>query len=210
MVGLIGKKIGMTQIFTKDGKLVPVTIIKAGPCRVVRKKTKEQDNYDAIQLGFEEIDEKKLNKPMLSYFKKHNSPNFRHLKEFRLRYYKDIEEGEEFDVSMFVENEMLKITGISKGKGFAGVMKRHNFSGFESSHGVHESFRGPGAIGQCATPSRVHKGKKMPGHHGHKKVSVKNLKVVKIDQEKNLLSVKGAVPGHRNSIVYLRKEIEGK
>jgi len=207
MIGLIGKKIGMTQVFDENGNVVPVTVIQAGPCRVIHRKTKEKHGYDSVQLGFEEVDEKKISKPMMGHFKKHNSPAFRHLKEFRLKMYIDIEEGEVFDVSMFKEHELLKVTGTSKGKGFQGVMKRHNFHGFKASHGVHESYRGPGAIGQCATPARVFKGKKLPGHQGVDKVSVLNLQVVKVDVEKNLVMVKGAVPGHRNSIVRLRKEL---
>lgn len=207
MIGLIGKKIGMTQIFDKTGNMIPVTVIQAGPCRVIHRKEKTKHGYDAVQLGFEEVDEKKVSKPMLGHFKKHNSPAYRYLKEFRLKMYKDINEGEIFDVSMFEENELLKVTGTSKGKGFQGVMKRHNFHGFKATHGVHESYRGPGSIGQCATPARVFKGKKLPGHQGVDKVSVLNLQVIKVDVEKNLVMVKGAVPGHRNSIVRLRKEL---
>lgn len=207
MIGLIGKKIGMTQVFDDNGDRIPVTVIQAGPCRVIHRKKLEKHGYDSVQLGFEEVEEKKLNKPQNGHFKKHNSPPYKHLKEFRLKLYKDIVEGEVFDVSMFTQNEVLKITGTSKGKGFAGVMKRHNFQGFKATHGVHESYRGPGSIGQCATPSRVFKGKKLPGHQGVDKVSVTNVKVVKIDLEKNLVLVKGAVPGHRNSVVYLRKEL---
>ena len=207
MIGLIGKKIGMTQIFNEEGKVIPVTILKVGPCKVIQRKSKEKEGYDSIQLGFEPLEEKKANKAKLGHYKKHNSSPFRYIKEFRLKVYRDIEEGEEFDVSMFVPNELLKITGISKGKGFAGVMKRHNFHGFEASHGVHESFRGGGSIGQCATPSRVMKGKKMAGHMGSEKVTVTNIRVVNIDKENNLLLVKGAVPGHRNSVVYLSKEL---
>ena len=207
MIGLIGRKIGMTQLFNKKGQLVPVTVIQAGPCRVIHRKTEEQHGYNAVQLSYEETEEKHLTKPEAGHFKKHNSPTYNHLREFRLKMYTDIEEGEVFDVSMFTENEILMVTGNSKGKGFAGVMKRHNFSGFEQSHGVHESFRGPGAIGQCATPARVFKGTKLPGQLGNKKVTVKNLKVIKIDTENNLVMVKGAVPGHRNSIVMLRKEL---
>ncbi|MDY6916113.1 MAG: 50S ribosomal protein L3 [Candidatus Cloacimonadota bacterium] len=207
MIGLIGKKMGMTQLFDQNGHLVPVTVIKAGPCRVIHRKTEDKHGYNAVQLSYEKVEENQLNKPKVGHFKKHNSPAYRYLREFRLKMYTDIEEGEVFDVSMFTENEMLMITGTSKGKGFAGVMKRHNFSGFEQSHGVHESFRGPGAIGQCATPSRVFKGTKLPGHIGNERVTVKNLKVVRIDREKNLVMVKGAVPGHRNGIVLLRKEL---
>ncbi len=207
MIGLIGKKIGMTQIFDNKGNVIPVTVIQAGPCRVIHRKNKDKHGYDAVQLGFEEIDEKKVSKPMLGHFKKHNSPPYKYLKEFRLKMYKDIDEGEVFDVSMFEEHELLKVTGTSKGKGFQGVMRRHNFHGFKASHGVHESYRGPGSIGQCATPARVFKGKKLPGHQGVDKISVLNLQVVKVDVEKNLVMVKGAVPGHRNSIVRLRKEL---
>jgi len=207
MIGLIGKKIGMTQIFDDKGNVIPVTVIQAGPCRVIHRKSKEKHGYEAIQIGFEEVDEKKVSKPMLGHFKKHNSPAYKYLREFRLKLYTDVKEGEVFDVSMFEENELLKITGTSKGKGFQGVMKRHNFHGFKATHGVHESYRGPGSIGQCATPARVFKGKKLPGHQGVDKVSVLNLQVVKVDVEKNLVIVKGAVPGHRNSIVRLRKEL---
>lgn len=207
MIGLIGKKIGMTQVFDQNGKVTPVTLLKVGPCQAVQRKTADKDGYDAVQLGFEELPEKKLSKPKKGHFKAHKANSYRYLKEFRLKYYKDIEEDELFTVDMFVPNELLKVTGVSKGKGFAGVMKRHNFKGFESSHGVHESFRGPGAIGQCATPSRVKKGQKLPGQMGNKKVTILNVKVVKIDKDNNTLMVKGAVPGHKNSLLLLTKEI---
>jgi len=207
MIGLIGKKIGMTQVFDKDGKRITVIVVQAGPCGVVHRKTVEKHGYDAVQLGYEEVAEKKLNKPKIGHLKKHNSPFYRYLKEFRLKEYKDIEEGEVFDVSMFVENEIIEITGKSKGKGFTGVMKRHGFHGFKATHGVHESYRGPGSIGQCATPARVFKGKKLPGHKGVEQTSIFNVRVVKVDVEKNLILVKGAVPGHRNSIIRLRKEM---
>ena len=203
---LIGKKLGMSQIFDDNGKVIPVTLVKAGPCFVVQKKTIEKDGYTAVQLGFEEVSEKKVNKPRIGMFKKHNSKYYRYLKEFRLiEGDNEVNAGETLDVNVFQMNQIVKVTGISKGKGFAGVMKRHNFSGFEQTHGVHESFRGPGSIGQCAQPSRVFKGLKMAGHLGNERVSVKNLKIVKIDKENNLLMVKGAIPGHRNSIIYLSK-----
>ncbi len=205
MVGLIGKKVGMTQIFTEDGKIVPVTLIQAGPCSVVNIKTPERDGYMAIQLGFEALKEKKLNKPMAGYFKKFGSPAFRYLHEFRLRNLEDVNLQDQFQVDLFQENELVDVVGTSKGRGFAGVMKRHNFSGFMASHGVHESFRGAGSIGQCATPARVLKGRKMSGHMGVDRVTVKNLKVVKVDLENNLIMLNGAVPGHRNSLVYIKK-----
>ena len=164
MIGLIGKKIGMTQVFDENGKVTPVTVIKAGPCQVVQRKTSEKDGYDSVQYGYEDIVEREVTKPLLNHFKKHNSKCFRYLREFRLTVYKGLEQGDVLDASMFIENELIKVTGTSKGKGFAGVMKRHGFSGFEQSHGVHESFRGGGSIGQCATPSRVKKNQKMAGH----------------------------------------------
>ena len=207
MIGLIGKKIGMTQIFGKNGEMIPVTVIQAGPCRVIHRKSKEKHGYDSVQLGYEETDEKKISKPVAGHFKKHKSLPYKYLHEFRLKVYKDINEGEVFNVSMFKKNELLKVTGISKGKGFQGVIKRHGHHGGKATHGVHESFRGPGSIGQCATPARVFKGKKLPGHMGMQKVSALNVKVIKVNIEKNLVMVKGAVPGHRNSIVRLRKEL---
>lgn len=205
MIGLIGKKVGMTQHFDENGIVTPVTVLKVGPCRVVQRKSIEKDGYDAVQLGFEEVEERRLNKAEVGHFKKHNSKTYRYLKEFTLELHLDIEEGEELDNSMFVENEIVKVQGISKGRGFSGVMKRHNFRGFEASHGVHESFRGGGSIGQSSTPSRVRKGTKMPGQYGNSKVTVSNLKIVSIDTENNLVLVKGAIPGHRNSIVYVTK-----
>jgi len=205
MVGLIGKKIGMTQVFDENGKVIPVTLIQAGPCSVVQKKVVETDGYTAVQLGFEEVVAKKVKKPLQGHFKKHESKLFRHLKEFRTAEDDQINGGDVLSVDIFKPNEIIKVTGTSKGKGFTGVMKRHKFAGFEQSHGVHESFRGPGSIGQCAQPSRVFKGLKMAGHLGNERVTVKSIKIVKIDLENNLLMLKGAIPGHRNSIVYLTR-----
>jgi len=205
MVGLIGKKIGMTQVFDENGRVIPVTLIQAGPCSVVQKKVVETDGYTAVQLGFEEVSYKKVKKPLQGHFKKHESKLFRHLKEFRTTEDDQLNGGDVLSVDIFKPNEIIKVTGTSKGKGFAGVMKRHKFAGFEQSHGVHESFRGPGSIGQCAQPSRVFKGLKMAGHLGNERVTVKSIKIVKVDLENNLLMLKGAIPGHRNSIVYLTR-----
>jgi len=205
MFGLIGKKIAMTQIFDANGKVIPVTVLEMGPCVVVQKKTVETDGYNAIQLGFEEIAERKVKKPVLGHFKKRNSKAYRYLREFRIDTIEEFNEGQILDLGLFQENEIVNIVGTSKGRGFAGVMKRHNFSGFEQSHGVHESFRGGGSIGQCAQPSRVLKGVKMAGHFGVDRVTVKNLKIVKVDKERNLVMVKGAVPGHRNGLVLMSK-----
>ncbi|MDD3502140.1 MAG: 50S ribosomal protein L3, partial [Candidatus Cloacimonetes bacterium] len=174
-------------------------------CTIVQKKTQASDGYNAIQLGFEEIEERKVKKPVMGHFKKHNSKAYRYLREFRVNQIDDFSEGQSLDLDIFQENEIVKVIGISKGRGFSGVMKRHNFKGFISSHGVHESFRGGGSIGQSATPSRVIKGRKMPGHFGVDRVTVKNLKIVKLDKERNLVMVKGAVPGHRNGLIYLSK-----
>jgi large subunit ribosomal protein L3 len=207
MIGLIGKKIGMTQVFDEHGKVTPVSVIQAGPCAIIQKKTIEKEGYRGIQLGFIEMKENKVNKPQMGHFKKHGTKPYRYIKEFRIENDYVLDEGDILDVSMFQENELIKVIGTSKGKGFTGVMKRHGFRGFQSSHGVHESFRGPGSIGQCATPGRVFKGLKMAGHKGVDRVTVKNLKVVKVDLENNLLLVKGAIPGHRNSLVLLNKEL---
>ena len=205
MIGLIGKKIGMSQIFDENGKVIHVTLVQAGPCTVVQKKGIDTDGYSSIQLGYEESSEKKTAKPQVGHFQKHNSKFFRHLKEFRISENDEVSTGDVFDVNIFQKNEKIKVTGISKGKGFQGVVRRHGFSGFIHGHGTHESFRGPGSVGQCAQPSRIFKGQKMPGHMGCDRVTVKNLKVVSIDKERNLVMIKGAVPGSKNSIVYLSK-----
>ncbi len=209
MLGLIGKKIGMTQVFDSNGKVVPVTVIKAGPCRVVSKRSADAHGYDALQLGFEEIKEKNCTRPLIGHFKKNGSPIYRYVREFRPSFGQETAEfevGAELKADLFNESETVTVTSKSKGRGYAGVMKRHNFAGFEQSHGVHESFRGPGSIGQFAQPSRVFKGVKMAGHMGNERVSVRHLVVVKVDVEQGLVMVKGAVPGHRNSLVLIQKE----
>lgn len=207
MIGLIGKKIGMTQVFDEDGIVTPVTVLQAGPCKVLELKDKDKHGYTSIKLGYESIAEKKVNKPMTGYFKSVNCTPTRYIKEFRVKNVRDTELKDTFNVDLFQVNELVTVTGTSKGKGFAGVMKRHNFHGSYATHGVHESFRGTGSIGMCATPARVMKGTKMPGHQGVDRVSVKNLRVVKIDLEKNLIMIKGAVPGHRNGLVLLKKGV---
>ncbi|HQB97324.1 MAG TPA: 50S ribosomal protein L3 [Candidatus Cloacimonadota bacterium] len=209
MIGLIGKKIGMTQIFDENGKVIPVTVIQAGPCKIVCKRTIAENGYEAIQVGYEEIPEKKVSKPMMGHFKKHGSPYFRFVREFRPAFGQQLDDynaGDALDASLFGAGETVSVTAKSKGRGYTGVMKRHGFGGFISTHGSHESFRGPGSIGQCAQPSRVFKGVKMAGHHGNAKVTTRHLDVVKVDTERNLVMVKGAVPGHRNSLVILHKE----
>ncbi len=209
MIGLIGKKIGMTQIFDENGDVLPVTVIQAGPCKIICKRTLEKNGYEAWQLGFEEVPERKVSKPMQGHFKKHGTPFYRHISEFRPRYGQEIDDyetGAELKADLFEPGETVTVTAKSKGRGFAGVVKRHGFKTAISSHGSHESFRGTGAIGMSATPGRVFKGKKMPGQHGNVQVTTRHLDVVKVDAERNLVMVKGAVPGHRNSIVLLYKE----
>ena len=203
MIGLIGKKIGMTQIFDASGKVMPVTVIQVGPCRVVCKRTIETNGYEAVQLGYEEVPEKRISKPEQGHLKKCGSPLY------RPSFGQDITQynvGDELNAGLFGENETVTVSSKSKGRGFTGVMKRHGFAGFEQSHGVHESFRGPGSIGQCAQPSRVFKGVKMAGQHGNKKVTTRHLKVAKVDVERGLVMIIGAVPGARNGLVTIHKE----
>ncbi|MGQ9844809.1 MAG: 50S ribosomal protein L3 [Caldisericia bacterium] len=201
MKGIIAKKIGMTQMFDKDGIIVPMTILKAGPCKVVQKKTIEKDGYNAVQLGFEEIKEKKVNNPLKGHMKKIGE-YFRFLKEIRDF---DKNEGEIIDVDIFKTGEKVKVTGMSKGKGFQGVMKRWGMAGGFDSHGS-TSHRRVGSIGNRLTPQKVFKGKRMPGHMGFEKVSIRNLEVVFIDKDNNLIGVKGAVPGPNGGILIIRGE----
>lgn len=209
MIGLIGKKIGMTQIFDANGIVTPVTVIQTGPCRIVCKRTIEENGYEALQLGYEEVAEKKTTQPMRGHFKKYSSPNYRFVREFRPAFGQETSDynvGDELKADFFSTEDTVSVTGTSKGRGFTGVVKRHGFAGFEQSHGVHESFRGGGSIGQCAQPSRVLKGVRMAGQHGNTRTTTKHLKVVKVDTERGLIMVKGAVPGHRNTLLLIQKE----
>lgn len=198
--GLLGKKKGMTQIFDDEGNMIPVTVIEAGPCVVTEKRTEEKDGYKAIQLGFEDIKEKKLNKPELGQFKKHGLSPKRHLVEFR-NFDEDLAIGDEVTADIFEEGEIIKVQGISKGKGFSGNIKRWNHSTGPKTHGSH-FHRSPGSIG-AVDASRVFKGQKMPGRMGHEKTTIHNLEVVKVDTEKKVVLVKGSVPGPKKSIVSL-------
>jgi large subunit ribosomal protein L3 len=208
--GLIGKKVGMTQVFTEDGSMVPVTVIDASSCTVVGKRTPEKDHYSAVMLGFGEVKEKRLSKAELGTFKKAGTAPRRHLKEFRL----SPEEanaftvGEAVKVDLFTKGELVDVTGITKGRGFQGVMKRWNFRGYGQTHGTHEYRRHPGAIGQRKTPGRVYPNKKMPGHYGVEKVTTQNLTVVDVDVEKGLLLVKGAVPGHGDGLLFVHPAVK--
>jgi large subunit ribosomal protein L3 len=206
MKGIIGKKIGITQIFQEDGGIVPVTVIEAGPCMVVQIKRKEKDGYESIQLGFIEKVESKVNLPLKGHFKKHETPPFSVLREFRVDDAGPFRSGQLITVEQFRPGERVKVSGKSKGRGFTGVMKRHGFKGAPGSHGTHEYFRHGGAIGAAAYPSRVFKGKKMPGHYGNQSRTIKNLQVVDIHPSENLILLKGAVSGHNKSIVIIQGE----
>ena len=203
--GLIGKKIGMTQTFDKNGNAIPVTVIKAGPCKVIQKKTKDKDGYAALQLGFiEEKPAKRINKPMAGHLAKAKAVPTKILKEFRFADEGEVKEGDQFFVDIFQVGERVHVVGTSKGKGFAGVMKRWGFKGGKASHGS-MFHRAPGSIGASAFPSKVIKGKKLPGQMGQKRVTVKNLVVIEADKEKNLLVVKGAVPGVQGGYLLIKK-----
>jgi len=209
---ILGKKIGMTQLFDKD-MLVPVTVVEAGPCRVVQKKTEKKDGYNAIQLGFGEIKEDRITRPLLGHFKKKGVSPQRYLKEVRTGDIDQIKIGEEIKVDIFKEGDLVNISGISKGKGFAGVMKRHNFKGGPASHGAKQWHRRPGSIGASSDPSRVFKGKKMPGRMGWEKTTVRNLRVMKVDEKGNFLLIKGALPGKNGDLLTIkevRKTLLGK
>jgi large subunit ribosomal protein L3 len=200
---LLGRKLGMTQVWSEDDKLLPVTVIEAGPCVVTQVKTDKRDGYRAVQIGFGEVKAKRLNKPRAGQFAKSNVEPKRYLAESRLGEGDDIKLGQVLTVESLADAKRVSVSGVSKGKGFAGVMKRHNFKGGPGGHGSH-FHRAPGSIGQCATPARVFKGMKLPGHMGSEKVTVRNLEVVKIDLEQNLLLVKGAVPGGKNALLTIR------
>ncbi|MCK4400733.1 50S ribosomal protein L3 [bacterium] len=202
--GLIGKKVGMTQIFGEKGEVIPVTLIEAGPCVVLQKKASKQEGYDAVQLGYEDIKEKKLTKSLKAKFSKIKVEPKRYIREFRVNNPDDYEVGQELKVDIFEEGSFIDVCGTSKGKGFAGVIKRWGFKGGPASHGS-RFHRAPGSVGASASPSRVFKGQKLPGHMGNKKVTIQSLEIVKLDKEKNLLVIKGAVPGASRGIVIIEK-----
>ncbi len=204
--GLIGRKIGMTQTFDPEGNVIPVTVIKAGPCTVVQKKTMERDGYEAVQLGFvEEKGRRHPGKAATGHFQKSGVPPTKLLREFRFSAQSEVKEGDQVLVDIFQAGEMVHVTGTSKGKGFQGVVTRHHFRGGRATHGS-MFHRAPGSIGASSYPSRVMKGTRMGGHMGHDRVTVRNLKVVEADKENNLLLVRGAVPGPRNGYVLIWKE----
>lgn len=204
--GILGKKLGMTRIFVEDGRSVPVTVIQGGPCHVVQKKSEEKDGYNALQLGFEEAKERRVPRPLRGHFRKAGVGPFRHLKEFAPIDEKELEQvelGAKVDVSIFEEGELVDVSGVSKGKGFAGAIKRWNFRRGPMEHGS-MYHRRPGALG-ATDPARVFKGRKLPGRMGGRRVTVRNLRVVQVDPERNLLLVAGAVPGPRGGLLSIKK-----
>ena len=206
MSGIIGKKIGMTSLFDENGKNMPCTVIQAGPCPVLQVRTEEVDGYVAVQLGFDDKSEKNVGKALVGHFKKAGSTPKAKIVEFRNSFEHAVKVGDEVVVNMFAEGEYVDVTGTSKGKGFQGVVKRHNFAGvMQATHGQHNRLRAPGSIGAGSDPSRVFKGMRMAGRMGGEKVTVQNLQVLKVDEEQNLLVVKGAIPGAKNSYVIIRK-----
>ena len=217
--GIIGKKLGMTQIFDENGNVIPVTVVEAGPCVVVQKKTTENDGYEAVQLGFSDLSEKKVTKPAKGHFTKVNVPFKKHLKEFRLDDCASLNVGDEIKADVFEAGEKVDVTGITKGHGYSGAIKRWNHHRLRMTHGTGPVHRQVGSMGANSTPSRVYKNKKMAGQYGNEQVTIlnlvavkidaeKNLSVVKIDAEKNLIAIKGAVPGNRGGIVFIRSAVK--
>lgn len=204
--GILGKKLGMSQVFRPNGSVVPVTAIEAGPCTVTQVKTVERDGYSAVQVGFGHA--KKPNRPLKGHLKKSGETNLRYLREFRLDADSELAPGHKLDVSMFQPGDRVDVVGTSKGKGYAGVVKRHHFRGGPKTHGQSDRHRAPGSIGSTATPGRVLKGLRMSGHMGHQRVTVQNLEVVEADPERNLLLLKGAVPGSYKGLLIIRRSVK--
>lgn len=204
MKGLIGRKCGMTQVYAENGKVVPVTVIEAGPCPVVQVKSDDRDGYCAVQLGFDEVKTSRANKPQQGHFARSGTSPRRRLHEFRFAGAEALQAGSELRADVFQVGDIVDVQGVSKGRGFQGGVKRHGFGGQPASHGS-KQHREMGSIGQCATPGRVWKGHRMPGHLGARTTTIRNLEVVQVDAERNLLVVKGAIPGANKEIVYVKK-----
>ncbi len=204
-IGILGRKLGMTRIFNSDGTAVPCTVVAAGPCPVVQIKDEEKDGYTALQIGFDELPERKVTKPAAGHMNKAGRGLFRILKEFRVPNVGEYEVGQDITVEMFTPGEKVKVTGTSKGKGFQGVMKRWNFGGMPASHGHEKVHRSPGSVGNATHPGRVFRGKKMPGQMGNKTVTSINLEIVDVRPEDNILIIRGAVPGPKNGLIMVRK-----
>ena len=202
--GILGRKLGMTQMWDDNNKIIPVTVIEAGPCVVTQVRTPERDGYSAIQLGFGQIKAKAVTQPMRGHFAKADVTPRRHLMEIRTADASEYELGKDVTADIFAAQEIVDVIGVTKGKGTAGVMKRHSFSGLGAGHGVHRKHRSPGSIGECSTPSRIFKGMRMAGHMGVERKTVENLTIARVDAERGLILVKGAVPGPKNSLVVVR------
>ncbi|QFQ03121.1 50S ribosomal protein L3 [Corynebacterium urogenitale] len=207
--GILGKKLGMTQIFDEDNRVVPVTVVEAGPCVVTQVRTKETDGYEAVQIAYGEIDPRKVNKPQAGHFKKAGVTPRRHVAEIRVDDASGYEIGQDITVELFNEVKFVDVTGTSKGKGYAGAMKRWGFAGQGAAHGNQAAHRRVGGIGACATPGRVFKGKRMAGRMGNDRITTQNLKVAKVDTESNLLLIKGAVPGNNGGLVVVKTAVKG-
>ncbi len=205
--GLIGRKLGMTQVFVGGEELIPVTVVQAGPCTVIQKRTRDVDGYDAIQIGFEEVKPHRANKPTLGHFKKASSTPLRILREIRVENVEEYEVGQVLKADLFSPGDRVDVVGVSKGKGYQGVMKRHGFGGGRATHGS-MFHRRPGAISAHEAPGRVFKGKKFPGQMGNKRVTVQNLQVVDVDPERNIILIRGAVPGAKNGALMVRNAVK--
>jgi len=208
--GILGTKLGMTQIFDENARVVPVTVIQAGPCTVAQLKSPERDGYAAVQLAFGEARPRRITKPVAGHYAKAGIEPRRHLVELRTGDAADYALGQELKADVFAEGDRVDVVGVSKGKGTAGVMKRHGFAGLSASHGTERKHRSPGSVGACATPGRIFKGMRMSGHMGHERVTVLNLQVVTLDPERNLLLVRGAVPGPKRGLVMLRSSVRAR
>ncbi len=207
---ILGKKLGMTQVFSTDGLVVPVTVVEAGPCFVTQIKNIEKDGYNSVQIAFEETREKLVNKPELGNFKKANVTPMKYLKEFRFENSGDFQLGQKIDCSIFEEGELVDVTGNTKGRGFTGTIKRWNFHRHRMSHGNGPVHRHPGSIGAGTFPGKVFKGKKMSGRYGNEQITVQNLKVVKVDADRNVLLIKGAIPGGRGTLLTIKQAVKAR
>lgn len=208
LTGLLGKKLGMTRIFTEDGRWIEVTLVEAGPCVITQRKTQERDGYEAVQVGFGELKPKQCKKPLAGHFAKIGTVPRRTLREFRVEQGNELQAGDEIRADIFKTGDRVDVSGTSKGKGFAGVIKRHGFAGGPGGHGSH-FHRAPGSVGQSADPAKVYKNKKLPGQMGNTRVTTQNLEVVNVDVEKNLLIVRGSIPGATGGMVIVKKSVKG-
>lgn len=211
MKGIIGKKVGMTQIFDEQGNVIPVTVIEAGPCHVTQIRSKDKEGYVAVQLGYGETKPQRLTKGQLGHLKRNNLPALRVLREFRIKEGDaDVQEGDQIKVDVFAKGERVDVVGTSKGRGFAGTIKRHGFSRQPKTHGQSDRERAPGSVGQRSFPGRTLKGQRMSGHMGNERVTTQNLEVVLVDAERNLLAIRGSVPGHKNGIVMIKPSVKAR